>query len=119
MCCVIRSCIRIESTPVAGGSDIAEFIAILNHDSASQPRFWSMTIVPFTRPFSSTASDAAPGPLAGCISPRIDTKARSPARVTESNYRGVEKVSHDRVIALDSPRIYGAIKPKALKPQTA
>lgn len=41
------------------------------------------------------------------------------ARVTESNYKGVEKVSHDRVIALDSPRIYGAIQPKALKPQIA
>jgi hypothetical protein len=39
MCCVIRICIRIESTPVDGGSDIAEFIAMLNHDSASHPRF--------------------------------------------------------------------------------
>jgi hypothetical protein len=37
------------------------------------------------------------------------------ARVTESNYKGVEKVSHDRVIALDDPRIYGAIMPKKLK----
>ena len=37
------------------------------------------------------------------------------AKVTESNYKGVEKVSHDRVIALDSPRIYGAIVPKKLK----
>ena len=37
------------------------------------------------------------------------------ARLTESNYKGNEKVSHDRVIALDSPQIYGAIIPKKYK----
>jgi hypothetical protein len=37
------------------------------------------------------------------------------ARLTESNYRGNEKVTHDRVIALDSPQIYGAIIPKSYK----
>jgi hypothetical protein len=32
------------------------------------------------------------------------------ARVTESNWHGNEKVTHDRIISLDSPRIYGAIR---------
>lgn len=36
------------------------------------------------------------------------------ARLTESNFKGNERVSHDRVIALDSPQIYGAIIPKSL-----
>lgn len=37
------------------------------------------------------------------------------ARLTESNFKGSERVTHDRVIALDSPKIYGAIIPKSLK----
>jgi hypothetical protein len=41
------------------------------------------------------------------------------ARVTESNYKSSEAVSHDRVVALNSPHIYGAIQPKALKTHVA
>lgn len=37
------------------------------------------------------------------------------ARLTESNFKGKEKVSHDRVIALNNPKIYGAILPKSFK----
>jgi len=36
------------------------------------------------------------------------------ARLTESNRKGNEKVTHDRVIALDSPQIYGAIIPNQI-----
>lgn len=32
------------------------------------------------------------------------------ARVTESNWHGNERVTHDRIVPLDSPRIYGAIR---------
>lgn len=36
------------------------------------------------------------------------------ARLTESNYQGNERVTHNRVIALTDPQIYGAIVPKKL-----
>ena len=31
-------------------------------------------------------------------------------RLSESNFRGKEKVSHDRVVSINSPKIYGAIR---------
>ena len=42
-----------RDAPLAsGGSDCVEFKTMLNHDSVSQPRFWSTSIVPLTMPFS-------------------------------------------------------------------
>src|SRR5262245_2505389 len=79
MCWVILVCILIDTNPLAGLNVCNEFTTMLNHDSVSHPRFRSTNIVPLTVPRSSTVRDAAPGPVAGCISPRIETYAQSPA----------------------------------------
>ena len=91
MCWVMRICICIDMMPVAGGGVVIELTTILNHDSVSQPRRWSTSIVPLTNPSSSTVPDADPGPVAGCISPRIDTNAHSPPCVSESNRKVTSK----------------------------
>jgi hypothetical protein len=41
------------------------------------------------------------------------------ARVTESNYKSSNTVSHDRVVALNDPKIYGAILPSNIKTSLA
>ncbi len=64
-------------------------------------------------------------PVAGGFDPhKLDHRAgnailgNGKVQVTESNWHGNEKVTYDRVVDINSPSIYGAIRPGSI-PKTA